>query len=118
MKMVNVEGCKPAPTPASKATGKTDRHSLDELSDEAKHLQRSSNGTLTYYSADHWELQYAVLQISQDANCGKVLTWLRIKRAVRFIAGTADVALVCFWQPKPVGAKVPVDGDWAGEAET
>ncbi len=49
---------------------------------------------MTYYCADHWELQYAVLQISQDANNGRVLTWHRLKRAVLFIAGTSDVALV------------------------
>ena len=96
MNIMEVEGCKSAPTPANKSTGKSDRHSNDELSDGAKFLQRSATGTLSYICADHWESQYAVLTVSQDANCGRVLTWSRLKRIVRFIAGTADTAIIFF----------------------
>ena len=110
-----VEEAKPAPTPASKATGKTDRHAQDRLNGEAAFLARSANGTLTYFSADRWDVQFASLQIGQDAHDPRVITWLRTKRVARYLIGTSDWAIVFFWQAKPTCITVPCDGDWAGD---
>lgn len=115
VELCEVEKAKPAPTPSSRATGKSDRMALEPLTDEASFWYRSGSGTLRYVSEDRFDLQFAALQLAQDNSSPKAISAARMKRVARYMLGTQDYAIIYAFQDEPTAITCQVDGDWSGE---
>ena len=107
--IARVERAKSTSQSADETTEKTARHVF---------LSRDTNGTLTYFSADRWDAQFASLQLGQDSRNLTVVTWLRSKQVARYPLGMNDWVLVFFWHPKADDVTADEDEDWAGDIET
>ena len=110
-------GCKPAPTPGTKATGQGRRDTLDLLSKERAREVAGAAGTALYLSSDRPDTMYASKTAMQHVSNPNVLMHARVQRLGRYYEGQ-PVLVWCYpLQGTPEGVRVDGDADWAPTSE-
>ncbi|CAK0875513.1 unnamed protein product, partial [Prorocentrum cordatum] len=117
IKWTQKRGCKPAPTPGTKATGQGRRDSLDLLSKDRAREVAGAAGTALYLSSDRPDTMYASKTAMQHVSNPNVLMHARVQRLGRYYEGQ-PVLVWCYpLQGTPEGIRVDGDADWAPTSE-
>ena len=87
IKYTQKRGCKPAPTPGTKATGQGRRDSLDLLSKDRARETAGAAGTALYLSSDRPDMMYASKTAMQHVPTPNVLIRSRVMRLGRYLEG-------------------------------
>jgi len=104
---------KPAPPPASKATGANARDADDELvGDEASNF-RTCCGTALYLAQDMPSIVYAVNDAASGMSQPKRLDWMKMCRIGRYLQGHGVDIWEFRYQAKPDKLLEYSDTDWA-----
>ena len=115
--------CNPAPTPSVEAHRAERGQPGDEpLGVDGHKLFRTCVGSLAYFALDRDDVQYEVNMLAQDLAAPTASSMKRLKRLVRYLSGTMDMAVVMRrpFNTKPGVATLNVysDSDWAGDTLT
>ena len=104
---------KPAPTPASKATGCSSREADDLLQGEEAVSYRSATGTPLYLAQDMPSVVYAVNDAASGMAQPKKVDWMKICRIARYLQGHGVDVWEFRYQDKPGKLYEYSDSDWA-----
>ena len=115
---LNLEGGKGVDTPASKETGKSDRHAEKELSAEEANEFRRLAGTALYLSLDRPTIQFAVSDITAGMAKPCRIHMHRLKRLARYLLKFPSEVWVYRYQESPRELVVYTDSDWAQDPKT
>ena len=115
---LNLEGGKGVDTPASKETGKSDRHAEKELSAEEASEFRRLAGTALYLSLDRPTIQFAVSDITAGMAKPCRIHMHRLKRLARYLLKFPSEVWVYRYQESPRELVVYTDSDWAQDPKT
>ena len=118
---MGLETCKIAPTPNSTTAAKDDEEDDQPLDAEEASTFRTVTGILAYFGVGRRDVQYDINKLARQMREPKTSGWTRMKRLLRYLAGTFDAYI---WIAKPnetlfdygtVELKVWTDSDWAGD---
>ena len=106
-----LKGCKGVDNPASKDTGKGDRHVDKALDEKTAASFRRLAGTALYLSLDRPSIQYAMSEISSGMASPTHLHMLRLKRLCRYLAKYPREVWYYDLQEEPTEYHVYTDSD-------
>eukprot|EP00971_Amphidinium_carterae_P332409 6466558-Amphidinium_carterae.1 len=115
--LMNMEECKPVPTPMVSEVDVEDEVSDPELDNERAKRYRTVTCTLLYLSQDRCDVQYAVKELSRELAKPRESSERRMKRVLRYLAGTKEMAIYF----PAVGGRQALcwsDSNWAGCRKT
>ena len=110
LKILNMESCKPLPTPCPITCSTTSTKLVDN-----PHLFRRVVGALQYLNFTRPDIAYAVNQLCRSMHSPQSIDWIRLKHLLRYLKGTVTHG-VHFSSKSPNSLTSFSDADWAGDS--
>ena len=116
LSLVDLSGCRPVTAPMEKM--KAESSDCEELGDADAQIYRSVVGKLLFISKDRPDLGFTVKELCRDIRGPNKRSWRRLKRCLRYLAGSRDLGIF-MQQKKNTDLKKPkvevfADSDWVG----
>lgn len=112
LERLNMENCRPVPTPMC-THEKLTQESGQALNEDDAFKYRSTVGALQYLTLTRPDLSFAVNKVCQYLSRPTDVHWEAVKRILRFVRGTVSTGLSIRRSPS-VLMSVFTDADWAG----
>ena len=109
---VNMENCKPTPTPLD-TSEKLARDGGNPLGVDDAFRYRSVVGGLQYLTLTRPDISFAVNKVCQFLSQPTEIHWEAVKRILRYVKGTISTGLL-FRRSPSTGVSIFTDADWAG----
>jgi hypothetical protein len=112
--VVGLDSCSGVATPIVGPDASTEINE-QPLDRENHRKYRAAVGKLQYMAAERPDMQFAIKQLSRHLTAPTSSDWQRLKRAVRYLSGTENMALHLETNGKTMEtAEAWADADWAG----
>ena len=111
LNMMEFTNCRPVQSPSVAHKVATDETTL--LNAEMHHLYRSIVGKLAWAASERTDILYTTKELARKLNAPTTFDWQRLKRAVRYVAGTMHVVeRIIPTEQTPHFVEVHADADW------